>query len=161
MPLLFRHLLSDGLTEHPHLPPEMIGEVHLRQIRLPKNCLISLLNTAEPFQLMRSHQELSLSHVPGTKNTSEDGQQLAMSLATKPRVFQYEMLSTYKEVLALPSSSNRTLGGNSTLPPCAFALQCTAGHLLQRRMWHADNCVFQNDCPFWGERGKEEGGVVK
>lgn len=31
---------------------------------------------------------------------------------------------------------------------------------LQRRMWHADSCVFQNDCPFWRERGKEEGGLL-
>lgn len=59
-----RHLLSDGLTEHPHLPPEMMEKVHLRQTRLPKDCfLISFLNAAEPFQLTLSPQELSLSHI--------------------------------------------------------------------------------------------------
>lgn len=35
-----RHLLSDGLTEHPHLPPEMMEKVHLRQTRLPKDCFL-------------------------------------------------------------------------------------------------------------------------
>lgn len=35
-----RHLLSDGLIEHPHLPPEMMEKVHLRQTRLPKDCFL-------------------------------------------------------------------------------------------------------------------------